>query len=100
MDNFWGEHASDPSDLTPTIQPKKLTNLVPLPNGRYRAYTTENNKKVYIGTYNSKDEAIEAQLSYSLTGELPPRKRRKRDHLKLSQIIDTFFDSNGLPENE
>lgn len=100
MSNFWEEHISHPSDLEPTIKPKSITNLVPLPDGRYRAYTTENNKKVYIGTYPNKDAAVEAQIEYGLTGVLPPRKRRKRDHLKLSQIIDTFFDSNGLPENE
>lgn len=90
---------NDPNN--PNIEPNldnQLSQLPPnitaLDTGKFRAYKNRNSTRYYLGTFNTIDEAIQAQESFALTGQIPERQRQSRK-TDLSSLVNYFLEING-----
>lgn len=68
-------------------------NITPLPSGKFRAYKTIQRQKTYLGTFDTLEQALEAQ---SILGPLKPSLQRvKRRHVPLSSLVNIILDHEG-----
>ncbi len=106
--SFWEPHYlpskdnhTDPNNPIPN-HPSHLThqlneippNVQKLSNGKFRAYKSQNANRVYLGTFNTIDECLEAQMQFTLTGQIPQR-QRLRKNMELTELIALFLEING-----
>lgn len=99
--NFWSEQY-DPSaeelenashETINQIKNEHHPNIVPLPSGKFRAYVTRHRAKVYLGTFNTLEQALEAQSP--LNDAKTSLQRVKKKQVPLTSLVETFLTHYG-----
>jgi hypothetical protein len=91
--SFWDEQYETSPDQLPELSPHNHPNITPLPSGKFRAYVTRHRTKIYLGTFDTLEQALEAQSP--LNNNQPSLQRVKKKNAPLPNLINTFLTHHG-----